>query len=173
VAAVLQGLPRDFPGALIVVQHVDKRFVPGMADWFGRQSALPVHVAADGDRVAVGTVLLAGTDDHLTLTHMGRLAYTTEPRRGPYRPSIDLFLHSVSQHWPGNAIGVLLTGMGKDGALGLRAMRDKGYHTIAQDQASSAVYGMPKAAVTLEAAMDVLPIECIAARLIELLRRRP
>ena len=69
---------------------------------------------------------------------------------------------SVSQHWRGGAIGVLLTGMGRDGAIGLKALRDKGHHTIAQDEASSAVYGMPKAAATLEAAVDILPMADIA-----------
>lgn len=173
LAAVLRSLPKDFPAAVVIVQHVDARFAQGMAEWLSQHSSLPVRVVSEGDRVTAGTILLAGTDDHLTLTGVDRLGYTSEPRRCSYRPSIDVFFQSVSQHWLGDAIGVLLTGMGKDGAVGLKVLRNKGHHTIAQDQASSAVYGMPKAAATLDAAMDILPIERIAARLVDLLACKP
>ena len=88
-----------------------------------------------------------------------------EPSEYAYRPSVDVFFQSVSHHWPGEVIGVLLTGMGRDGAVGLRALRNQGHHTIAQDEASSAVYGMPKAAARLQAAVDILPVDRIAPRL--------
>jgi two-component system response regulator WspF len=84
-----------------------------------------------------------------------------------YRPSVDAFFHSVVKFWRGEALGVLLTGMGRDGAAGLKALRERGQYTIAQDQKTSAVYGMPKAAATLDAAVDILPLDRIAARLIE------
>ena len=113
------------------------------------------------------TVLLAGTNNHLYLAPEGRLVYRREPTDQVYRPSIDVFFESVATYWRGDAIGVLLTGMGRDGARGLKLMRERGFHTIAQDQASSAVYGMPKAAVTLGAAAEVLPLDRIAARLLE------
>ena len=85
---------------------------------------------------------------------------------------MDVFFESVSRHWRGGAIGVLLTGMGRDGAIGLKVLRDKGHHTIAQDEASSAVYGMPKAAARLKAAVDILPMADIAPRLVDVLGRR-
>ena len=116
---------------------------------------------------ALGTVLLAGTNNHLYLAPEGHLVYRPEPVDQVYRPSIDVFFESVANHWRGEAIGVLLTGMGRDGARGLKQMRERGFHTIAQDQASSAVYGMPKAAVALDAATEVLPLKRIAARLVE------
>ena len=97
-----------------------------------------------------------------------RLGYTTNPAECIYRPSVDVFFDSVNRFWPSGAVGVLLTGMGSDGALGLKALRRKGYHTIAQDQATSAVYGMPKAAAALDAAVDVLPLDRIAPRLVTL-----
>jgi two-component system response regulator WspF len=169
---VLSGLPKDFPAAVIIVQHVDARFAEGMADWLGKNSALPVRVAKEGDRPTPGTVLLAGTNDHLRLISPERIEYTAEPSELAYRPSVDVFLSSVAAHWSGEAVGVLLTGMGRDGAKGLKTLRDRGHYTIAQDQATSTVYGMPKAAASLGAAVDILPLERIAPRLIDTFRHK-
>jgi two-component system response regulator WspF len=94
------------------------------------------------------------------------LGYSAEPREHIHRPSVDVFFQSISRHRHTDAIGVLLTGMGRDGALGLKAMRDVGCYTIAQDEATSTVYGMPKAAATIGAAVDILPLELIAPKLI-------
>ncbi|SDI31285.1 chemotaxis response regulator protein-glutamate methylesterase [Paraburkholderia phenazinium] len=165
LAAVLGKLPADFPGAIVIVQHVDKAFAEGMAQWLDGQTALKVRVALDGDQPTAGEALLAATNDHLQMKHGGTLGYTGEPSATPYRPSVDVFFHSVVEHWRASAIGVLLTGMGRDGAIGLKAMRAKGYLTIAQDQASCAVYGMPKAAAALDAARRILPLGSIAAEL--------
>jgi len=167
LATILEGLPRDFPGAIAIVQHVDARFAPGMAEWLGHQTSLPVRLAREGDPPTRGTVLLAGTNDHLVMRSGNLLGYTTEPNDHVYRPSVDVFLESVSNHWKGKVIGVLLTGMGSDGARGLKALRLKGHHTIAQDQATSAVYGMPKAAAQQSAAVEILALGHIAPRLIE------
>jgi two-component system response regulator WspF len=172
LTAVLSGLPKDFPAAVVIVQHVDERFAKGLADWLSRDSALPVRVAKEGDRPTSGTVLLAGTNDHLAFISSERIGYTSEPREQAYRPSVDVFFASVGAHWPGEAVGVLLTGMGRDGAKGLKTLRDKGHYTIAQDQATSTVYGMPKAAAALSAAVDILPLERIAPRLIDTFRHK-
>jgi two-component system response regulator WspF len=172
LAKVLSGLPGDFPAAVVIVQHVDPQFVTGMADWLSQQSRLPVRVAQEGDRPTIGSVLLAGTGDHLTLMAAGRLGYTREPSDYVYRPSVDVFFRSVCRFWQFEAVGVLLTGMGRDGAVGLKALRDKGCHTIAQDEASSAVYGMPKAAATLNAAVDILALDQIAPKLINIFARQ-
>jgi two-component system response regulator WspF len=170
LATLLRSLPADFAAAVVVVQHVDRQFAAGMAEWLHGASGFAVRLAESGDRPVPGTVLLAGTADHLALTASRHLGYTPEPREYAYRPSVDVFFESVCRHWRGEAIGVLLTGMGRDGALGLKALRSRGCHTIAQDEATSAVYGMPKAAVKLNAAVEVLPIERIGARLVSLLR---
>jgi two-component system response regulator WspF len=172
LTAILSRLPKDFPAAVVIVQHVDERFAQGMADWLGRDSALPVRVAKEGDRPAAGLVLLAGTNDHLRFISPERIGYTSEPREQAYRPSVDVFFASVGEHWPGEAVGVLLTGMGRDGAKGLKTLRDKGHYTIAQDQATSTVYGMPKAAAILDAAVDILPLERIAPRLVDTFRHK-
>ena len=171
LAAVLRGLPADFPGAVVIVQHVDAQFALGMAAWLGEQTPLPVRVAAHGDRVTAGSVLLAGQNDHLVLRSAERFGYTREPSQSVYRPSIDVFFGSIIRHWRGDAVGVLLTGMGRDGAEGLRSMRTTGWYTIAQDETTSAVYGMPKAAAALDAAVDVLPVDLIAPRLVHALSR--
>jgi chemotaxis response regulator CheB len=102
------------------------------------------------------------------LKRAGVIGYDAEPADYSYRPSVNVLFESVARRWSGQAVGVLLTGMGRDGASGLKTLRDKGCHTIAQDRATSAVYGMPKAAVELGAAVDVLAVDAIAARLTRL-----
>ncbi len=168
---ILGDLPADFAAAVVIVQHVDQQFAAGMAEWLGQSCKLPVRLAREGDNLLRGTVLLAGTNDHLTLTAPGQLAYTPEPRAYSYRPSVDVFFQSVSRFWTGEVVGVLLTGMGRDGALGLKALRVDGHHTIAQDQSTSAVYGMPKAAAALHAAVEVLPLDRIGQRLVRAFAR--
>lgn len=168
LAELLRGIPAGFPAAIVLVQHVDQVFAAGMADWLARESGLPVRLACDGEPPQVGAALLAGTNQHIRLLKNGHLAYTTEPSDySIYRPSIDLFFESVAKHWTGEAVGVLLTGMGRDGARGLKQMRERGFLTIAQDQQSSAVYGMPKAAAGLGAAVEIHPLREIAPRLLE------
>jgi chemotaxis response regulator CheB len=167
LAAVLSGLPRDFPAAIVIIQHIDAQFAAAMATWLAERCALPVRLAREDDHLISGTVALAGTNDHLVLKTADRLGYTPEPRDDAYRPSVDVFFQSVCRLWPGEVAGVLLTGMGRDGAQGLKALRVKGHYTVAQDRASSAVYGMPKAAAALDAAVDVLPLARIASRLVD------
>jgi two-component system, chemotaxis family, response regulator WspF len=169
VAAVLRGIPKAWSAGVIIVQHLDEGFVDAMAEWLSDYAGQPVSVAREGERPIAGRVLIAATIGHLALNPGGRLGYTQEPILCAYRPSIDVLFHSVSRSWPGHVVGVLLTGMGKDGALGLKALRDKGHHTIAQDEASSGVYGMPKAAAALHAAVDILPLESIAPRLVDVI----
>jgi two-component system response regulator WspF len=169
LATLLSHLPEDFPAALVIVQHVDEQFAAGMATWLNQSTPLRVRAAMEGDRPTVGEVLLAATSDHLTLKTADRVGYTTDPIDYVYRPSVDVFFHSACRLWRGDIVGVLLTGMGRDGALGLKALRERGHYTIAQDQATSAVYGMPKAAATINAAVDILPAERIASKLLDVL----
>jgi chemotaxis response regulator CheB len=169
LATLLGDLPEDFPAAIVIVQHVDQQFAAGMATWLNQGTPLAVRVAEEGDRPAAGAVLLAGTGDHLTFKSADRVGYTADPIDYVYRPSVDVFFQSACRLWRGDIVGVLLTGMGRDGALGLKALRDRGHHTIAQDEASSAVYGMPKAAASINAAVEILPAGRIASKLMEAL----
>lgn len=166
LAAILSRLPADFGAAIAIVQHVDMQFSAGLVDWLDRQTPLTVKLAATGDRLEKGIVLVAGTNDHLSLRPDLTLHYIKEPIDYPYRPSVDVFFKSLAQSWSRKATAVLLTGMGQDGAEGLSVLRSCGWHTIAQDEKSSAVYGMPKAAAQLNAAVEILPPEAISDSLI-------
>jgi two-component system response regulator WspF len=169
LANVLSQLPPGLPAAVVIVQHVDIQFVKGLADWLNHQSRLPVRLAQEGESPSAGTVLLAGREDHLIFGTPRTLSYTPNPVDSSYRPSIDVFFKSADQVWEGDIVGVVLTGMGRDGAEGLLALKRSGHHTIAQDAASSAVYGMPKAAAALHAATEILALDKIGPRLASML----
>lgn len=172
VRAVLGGLPPDFPAAVIVVQHMDERFSQGMVDWLSASTCLPVRVCKEGDTPSAGVVLIAGTNDHLVFKSGYRLGYSPEPADFVYRPSVDVFFASVKRYWRQRVVGVILTGMGKDGSVELKALRAMGHHTIVQDRQSSAVYGMPKAAIECGAAAEILPLDQIAQGLVKALSAR-
>jgi two-component system, chemotaxis family, response regulator WspF len=165
LAKVLTHMPRDFPAPVVIVQHVDAQFAEGLARWMDDQTLLHVRLAQDDDQPEPGTVLMAGRDSHLVFVNPTRLGYTSTPADCPYRPSIDVLFKSADRFWRGHVVGVVLTGMGRDGAEGLRVLQRDGHHTIVQDRASSAVYGMPRAAVELRAASEILPLEKIGSRL--------
>lgn len=171
VAHVLRELPPELKAAVLVVQHVDAEFVDAMAEWFDSQCSFVVRVARAGEKPEVGHAYVAGGDRHLVVQADGTLAYVSEPLEAPYRPSADELFSSIARNWRGVAIGVVLSGMGRDGALGLLAMRNAGSRTIAQDQATSAVYGMPRAAAELNAASDILALAKIGPLLRDLIQR--
>ena len=153
---VLNKIPLNFPAAFVVIQHIDKQFIDGLISWLDEQIYLPVRMAHNGDKIEVGTVLVADSEQHLTLTKKQELCYTPEPNDYPYKPSVNVFFDSIAHNRLENTIGILLTGMGKDGANGLLAMQEKGFTTIVQEKSSCAVYGMPKAAIELNAANFIL-----------------
>jgi two-component system response regulator WspF len=165
LARILGHLRPDFPAPIIVVQHVDVQFVKGLAEWLNQQTKLHVRLAEEGECPQAGTVLLAGRDIHLVFDGPMRLAYKALAVDCSFHPSIDVFFKSAERHWLGDIVGVVLTGMGRDGAEGLLALRRGGHHTIAQDAGSSAVYGMPKAVAELKAATEILPLDKIGPRL--------
>jgi chemotaxis response regulator CheB len=158
LAAVLpRGMALAVP--IVIVQHIDCAFAPGLAEWLARETGHQVVLATDGQAPTAGTIHVACSDDHLVLKH-GRFAQRAEPQSLAHRPSVDVFFESLVGQPRG--VAVLLTGMGRDGAQGLHALRHAGWHTIAQDEATSVVWGMPGAAVALGAAVEVLPIQRIA-----------
>lgn len=148
--------------SVVIVQHIDENFTDSFAKWLGEQIRRPISVIEPQMRLERGRIYMAKTNDHLVLDGNHKLNYSAHPRDYPYRPSVDVFFRCVARHWQGAAIGILLTGMGRDGAQGLLAMRRSGKLTVTQDQASSAVYGMPRAAAEIGAAELVLPLEKIA-----------
>jgi len=163
IADLLLPLPHDWNVATLIVQHVDMAFAPGLAKWLGDRTGRNVGVAEHGQQPTAGDVLVAGTNDHIRLSHRRTLEYVAEPRDVYFRPSVDVFFESVAEHWPQTGVAALLTGMGRDGARGLGRLRARGWHTLAQDQATSIVWSMPKAAIDAGAAVETLPIERMPA----------
>ncbi|WP_020472123.1 chemotaxis-specific protein-glutamate methyltransferase CheB [Zavarzinella formosa] len=162
IAKIIGDLPAGYPGIVLIAQHIDADFAPNMAKWLQRHTALPVHAVTPDMEMIPGSIHLACTNDHMMMTANRRLDYSKEPAAYPYRPSVDVLFGSVCNHWPNPGIGVLLTGMGTDGAKGLLQLRQAGWSTIAQDRGSCVVYGMPLAAAEMNAAAHILPLERIA-----------
>lgn len=163
LATILQAIPATSQVAVVIVQHIDAQFAPGLVEWLDQQSQLPVVLGRSGSFVKPGTVTVAGGDHHLVVGRSGALLHRSNRDQNTYCPSVDVFFQSAADHWSGTGTGILLTGMGRDGAMGLKALRDRGWPTIVQDEASSVVYGMPKAAIALGAARQVLSLSDIAA----------
>jgi two-component system chemotaxis response regulator CheB len=169
---ILRGLPQDFPLPILLVIHMGMPFAPAFAEWLGGQSPIRVAYARDGEPLpapGVGAVLVAPPDRHLVL-RQGRLRLTQDPERHSCRPSVDVLFFSLAQELAAHCAACLLTGMGKDGAEGLLAVRRAGGRTITQDEATSVVFGMPREAILLGAAEQILPLEKIASALAALVR---
>lgn len=164
---ILRGLPPAFPLPILIVIHIGKLFAPAFAQWLDGQSPVRVAYAADGDplpAIGDGRVLIAPPDCHLVLRH-GQLRLTQDPELHSCRPSVDVLFASLAHELGAECAACLLTGMGKDGAEGLLAIRRNGGRTIAQDEASSVVFGMPREAILLGAAEKILSLEKIAPEL--------
>ncbi len=160
---ILDGLDKDFPAALLVVQHIAAGFLKGMAEWLSETSAVPVTLAADGERLVPGRAYFAPDNFNMGVDKDNRIKLRQSPDTESLRPSVGYLFRSVAEIYGKEAVGVLLTGMGRDGAEELKLMKDKGALTIAQDKESSIIFGMPGAAVEIGAATYVLPPEKIAA----------
>jgi two-component system response regulator WspF len=166
LATILAGLPATFSAAVAIVQHINPEFAPGLVEWLARHARMEVRLAVHGERVRPGVVTVARGHAHMAVGQDGSLRYEDEPRQAVYRPSVDVFFRSLAERWQGRVCGVLLTGMGRDGAAGLLALRERGHLTLAQDRATSAMYQMPKAAVEWNAASEVLAVQAIAPELL-------
>ena len=149
--------------AVVVIQHIDARFVDDLAGWLGGFGKNPLELAAEGTLIEPGRIYLAGNGGHIEAHTCSRLRYDANLRGLAYQPSVDVFFSSVARNWRGRAMGAVLTGMGRDGAAGLREMREAGFLTVAQDEKSSALFGMPKAAAPF--ASEILPLASISQRI--------
>ena len=172
LAEILSGIPATLDATIIIVQHVDAAFAPGLGQWLSDQARRPVTMIAEGDRPEPGQVLLSSTDDHLVLGDEGLLHYSVEPSTISYRPSVDVLFASVARNWRRPGVAVVLTGMGRDGAQGLLQLRGQGWRTIAQDESSSVVWGMPKAAAEIGAAHEILPLARISEAITGMVSRQ-
>ncbi len=168
LAAVLGGLGKDFPAPILVVQHMGAPFMEGFAAWLGGQTALRVKLAENGEIPKAGTIYVAPGDRHLELAAGNALRLTTDAPLASQRPAANFLFHSLARVAGPRAVGVLLTGMGEDGARGLVDMKEAGAFTIAEDETTCVVYGMPAAAVRLGGVSVSLPQDLIAPRLLQL-----
>ncbi|MBF0473807.1 MAG: chemotaxis response regulator protein-glutamate methylesterase, partial [Nitrospirae bacterium] len=165
--AILPKLPQNFPVPILCVQHISEGFIFGLVDWLNSHCKINVTLAKLGDMPLPGIAYFAPDGVHLKLGKNGRFLFSHDHPFMGHRPSVNVTMSSVALHYQSSAIGVLLTGMGVDGAEGLLEIYNQGGLTIAQDEASSIVFGMPKRAIELGAARYVFPLENISEMLIK------
>lgn len=168
---VLKELPPDFPIPVVVVQHMADGFTPGLVAWLQLESRLPLKIARQDQRISPGEVYFAPDRFHLLVSSRATLGLSQAPPVSYVRPSVTVLFESIARTYAAEAIGVLLTGMGDDGALGLKAIHDRGGMTLVQDQATCVVYGMPAVAMQLGAADAALPLDRVAPTLCDIVKR--
>ena len=162
---ILSRLPKSFKLPVLIVQHIAPGFTEGFANWMNTASALPVQIAVDGEQLRPGHVCVAPDFHHMKIGRNGKISLSTEEADNGIRPSVASLFRSVAEVYGSDAVGVLLTGMGRDGATELKLMRNKGAVTIAQDKESSMVFGMPGEAMKIGAAKYSLAPDKIAEML--------
>lgn len=170
IQQLLAALPAGWPVPILIVQHIAHGFARGFADWLGGVSPIPVYLATNHEPIWKGRVYVAPDDLQMGVADGGRILLSNAPPEHYLRPSVSYLLRSVAETYGQTAVGILLSGMGKDGSAELKRVRDAGGITFAQDKESSVVHGMPGEAIRLGAACHVLPPASIAASLIQLLR---
>ena len=165
LSVFLKGLPANLPVPVVIVQHITSGFARGLVDWLQTECSLPLHIGTQDQRIYPGEVYFAPDDHHMVVYRRGILGLTSTPQVSYVRPSATVLFESVAANYANQALGVILTGMGNDGASGLKTIRDAGGTTFSQDQATCVVYGMPKAAVELDAVDYVLSLPTIAGQI--------
>ena len=165
---VLSHLPADLPDAVVMVQHMPPSFTRALGQRLNEKTPLTIREAEDGDRLARGLALLAPGNYHLETLRHGQVSLSQGPRRNGVRPAVDVSMESATEHYGDAVIGVVLTGMGSDGTAGARLIRAAGGRVVAQDQATSAVYGMPRSVIEAGAVDLVVPLAEVASTLVEL-----
>lgn len=167
LSQVLRVIPKKFPAPVAICQHISEGFTEGLAHWLATETALRVLEAAHDQQMEPGTVYIAPSGAHLLVRPEGKLVLDHRPPVRGFRPSCDLLLSSAAEAFGRRCIGVILTGMGRDGARGLKEIRERGGRTIAQNAETCVVYGMPREAVQIGAAEEILPLDRIGATLQE------
>jgi two-component system chemotaxis response regulator CheB len=168
---ILSRLPSDFPVPALIVQHIAAGFTRGFVEWLKQSSRLTVHLAAHGEALLPGHVYVAPDGFQMGVKGISRIALSHDAPEYGLRPSVSFLFRSLAEVYGRRSVGVLLTGMGKDGAAELQSMKERGAVTFAQDEESSVVHGMPGEAIKLEAATYVLPPEKISAALQSLVKK--
>lgn len=168
--SLLTSLPKEFPLPIVCVQHISQGFLQGLIDWLAGTCKLPIQIALEGETPEPGKIYFPPERQHLTINHRGRFIYSYGQPGDNHCPAVTTLFSSIAQTYGRKAIGILLTGMGRDGADGMKEIAEAGGMTIAQDEATSVVFGMPKEAIDLGAANQVLPIHAIAPTVLQLVQ---
>jgi len=169
---ILSALPKDFPAPVLIVQHIAAGFLAGMVEWLGQDSPMPIHIAEHGQTILPGHIYFAPDDWHMGVNRFRKIVLDGGPRENNLRPAVSYLFRSALEAFGARVAGVLLTGMGRDGALELKQMHEQGAITFIQNKESCVVFGMPGEAAALKAARYTLPPERIAATLVQLARQK-
>lgn len=162
---IFRELPAKLPAPIVIVQHIAPSFAEGMGEWLERESMIKVNIAKEGDSIKAGEAYLSPTGYHLVL-NKSRLHLNKGEPVNACKPSVDVFFNSVAEHYGESTLAVLLTGMGRDGADGMKNIHDRRGHTIVQDESTSVIFGMPKVAIDLGAVDEILPLPEIPGAII-------
>jgi two-component system chemotaxis response regulator CheB len=173
LAHLLAKLPIGFPHPVVVAQHISDGFAQGMADWLAGISALPVRIGREGELLTPGTVYISPSEGNMTVTGSRRIALASRTADQVYRPSCDALLNSVATIAGNRSVGIILTGMGRDGVAGMEAISRVGGLTLAQDEASSVIFGMNAVAIEKGWVSKVLPLDALANAMCALVPRGP
>jgi len=165
---ILQRLPADFPCGIVIVQHITSGFLSGLVDWLAKECKIRVKIGENSEEIRPGVAYIAPDNFHMRVTERGRISLSDEPANSGHRPSGDVLLESVAKTYGKGGVAAILTGMGRDGAIGMKAIKESQGMTIAQNEKSCVVFGMPNAAIEMNAIDKVLPLESIAEEIVSI-----
>jgi two-component system, chemotaxis family, protein-glutamate methylesterase/glutaminase len=163
---ILRRLPKDFSCGIVIVQHITNGFLAGLVDWLGKECKITVKVGEPLEEIRPGVAYIAPDNVHMRVEEGGRITLSDEPAYGGHRPSGDVLLESVARTYGKGSVAAILTGMGRDGAMGMKAIKQRNGKTIAQNEKSCVIYGMPQAAIEMNIIDKVLPLEKIAEEIV-------
>ncbi len=169
LSEVIPLLPENLPAGVVVVQHMAKGFIQGLADWLQSMSKIKIRVAKEGDIITKGEALFAPDTCHMIIDKDGKIQFEDSPPVGGVKPAADIVLPSIAKYYGQRTIGVIMTGMGDDGARGMECIKREGGKTIAQNEETCAVFGMPKVAIERGVIDEVIPLDKIAETIIKYL----
>ncbi len=167
---ILQRLPESFPCGIVIVQHITSGFLSGLVDWLAKECKIEVKIGEDSEEIRPGVAYIAPDNFHMRVKGGGKISLSDEPANNGHKPSADVLLESVAGTYGKGVRGVILTGMGRDGAMGMKAIKQSQGMTIAQSEKSCVVFGMPNAAIEMKAIDKVLPLESIAEEIVSMVR---
>ena len=169
--AILKRLPEDFPCGIVIVQHISNGFLAGLVDWLAKECKIKIKIGEDSEEIRAGAAYIAPDNFQMRVERGGKIRLSVEPACGGHLPSGDVLLESVAKVYGKGGIAAILTGMGRDGAMGMKAIKQLHGRTVAQNEKSCVVFGMPQAAVEMNVVDKVLPLDRIAEEIVVMVRQ--